>query len=700
LIFKSAQTREWVFGAGVLIWAGCVFGHYFSWATFTDFSFLGGFKQDWQAARLSQGLANVAQVLPAWLWDTLILITFWAWGRRLGYWAGLPKSNGAIAVAGQAALGMIVFNWLWLGLGLNGLWFGPIFLVFSLLFMGPALWDFIGLIRKVKAPSFKKVLPLWVLAPVLLALVIFLLALSNSLVPEIYFDGLVYHLAVLQYWLNLHGILNFATNFHSDYPFGAELYELNGFWGGNSEGAKLLNPAVLGLTVLAAAGWVAEEAGLGLGLLSGAAVCFLPWVSTTVWTTQNEMVLALFLLLLFYAARRWAREADPSARWPWALAMGLFGGAALAVKYTAAPAFAALLAALWMENRRIFKLNRWKEWALIKAFWWGALIPWLLKSLIYTGNPIYPYFSRWIGGQSLSSERLQELMGNHESAFGTGMPFWRWPAEVAAHHLDKTMGPLLWAFIPFLFLGFTVWKKERYLLTLGFLYLAGGFLISFQTRLMIPEMALFLVGAGCFLGKIKSPGAARLWAVIVFVFGAATLLEVSRLSVDYVQGQKIWMGAEARTDFLRTSPQTASYYALAEACGKLPWGDRLLVVGDARGLYYPRQFLANSVFDDPQLVKIARRARNSEDIRQGLQRLGVDDLVFSGEEQTRLSRLYPQAYRLSTVQRKNLDDFVKRGVDLVYLEGPRAIYRLRPKLSSHPQAIPDLMLAPAGSLGL
>ena len=339
-----------LFGAAAVIWAGCVFVHYFSWRTFTDFSFLTQLGQDWRAGRLSQAFSNGARLLPDGLWDIGVLITFWAWGRRLGSWLGLT-GNPALALAARTALGIILFNWLWLGLGLNGLWFGPVFLIFSLLLMGPALWDLAAVVRKVKVASLRQSLPLWLWGPLILALAIFLLALSNSLAPEIYFDGLVYHLTVLQYWLHLHGILDFATNFHSNYPFGAELYELNGFWGGHSEGAKLLNVAVLGLTVLAAAGWTAEEAGWGLGILTGAAVCFLPWVSTTVWTTQNEMVLALFLVLFFHAASRWAREKNPEARRPWAWAMGWFGGAALAVKYTAAPAFAALLAALWVDRK-------------------------------------------------------------------------------------------------------------------------------------------------------------------------------------------------------------------------------------------------------------------------------------------------------------------------------------------------------------
>jgi hypothetical protein len=98
------------------------------------------------------------------------------------------------------------------------------------------------------------------------------------------------------------------------------------------------------------------------------------------------------------------------------------------------------------------------------------------------------------------------------------------------------------------------------------------------------------------------------------------------------------------------------------------------------------------VFDDPELVKIARQSPDAEGIRRRLQQEGVDDLAVSGGEEMRLSRLYPQAYALTTAQWKNLDDFIERGTDLVYLQGPQALYHLRPALSPRPKPIPDLLL--------
>ena len=660
------------------VWAVFLFFHYFSLSTFTDFSFLGQLGRDGSAARLSQAWGNAAAVLPAWLWDGGMILGFWAWGGRLRAWLGLPEMNRGLTLAVQGALGVIFFNGLWLGLGLNGLWFEGIFLALSLGLMALALWDLAGsLRRRIRARRpLSPWPPLWVLAPVALGFFIFLLALAHSLTPEIYFDGLVYHLSVPQYWIDRHGILSFSTNFHSNYPFGSELYLLNGFWVGSGEGAKGLNVAALLAAVLALAGWVAEESGAALGLLTGAGFLFLPWVSTTVWTTQNEVILCLFLLLFFHASRRWAREPKAPARRPWALAMGLWGGAALGVKYTAAPAFAALLAALWVENRRVFARDRWKEWLVIQAIWLASLGPWLLKTFCYTGNPVYPYFARLFGGLSLSPQRFQELMGNHESLFGSGMALWRWPLE-AFHHMDKTIGPLFLAFIPFWVLGRGLWKKERYLLTLGLLYLDFGFLVSFQPRLLIPEMAVFLAGTGCFLGRMGNPAATRAWALVLLAFGLTTFLSLGRLSVDFFQAPKIWFGVQSREAFLSQSPQTASYYPLARACGRLAPRERVLVVGDARGLYYPRPFLTNSVFDEPQLVKILRESPGVEGLGESLRRLGVDDLVFSRVEEGRLSALYPADYALTPGQAKVLGDFIRLRTSPLY-QGPLGgLYRLK-----------------------
>ncbi len=154
----------------------------------------------------------------------------------------------------------------------------------------------------------------------------------QAMAPDIYFDGLVYHLSTLEFWKGHHGIADFYTNLYSYFPFGGELYFLNGYYFGGGEAAKMLNAFSAGLCALAAAGWVAEEAGPNPSFMVWTMVLTLPLVSATVWTTQVDVLLAFFTLLFFYALWRWAGERGSL---PWALAAGLLAGAALTVKYTA-----------------------------------------------------------------------------------------------------------------------------------------------------------------------------------------------------------------------------------------------------------------------------------------------------------------------------------------------------------------------------
>ena len=686
----SVSKERLLFIAAIVL-SAVIFSYYFPPAAVLDFSFLRHFGSDIQQADFSKFLTNLTGSFAPVLGDMAVLLTLWAWGRRLALWVGLPPVNPALNFCLTMALGILFFNSLWLGTGLNGLWRGPLLLTLSMIFFGFALWDVSKLLRNFEGIQMPAWPEGWALGLVLLGFAAWILALAQGLVPEVYFDGLVYHLSVLKFWEDRHGICDFAANFHSYYPFGAELYFFNGFWQAGGEGAKLLNASAMGLLALAAAGWVAEEAGGLWAWVTWGMVLTFPWISLTAWTTQNEVILGFFVVLFFYASRRWAQEKNKNRRWVWLVLAGLLGGAALTVKYTALPALAAGVAALGFENRQIFHRDKIRDWLILGLLFGLSIGPWLLKNALYAGNVFYPYFSHGMGGRSLSPARFQELLENHESVLGAGIPLWRWPYELIVHHMDKTMGPLLFSFLPFLAAARGNWKAVRYFMVLGILYFAGGFLISYQTRLMAPEMVVVYLAMACLVSRMESKTWGKFWIFLCFLFGILICLSLGRLSTDYYQSQKIWLGVETRREFLERSPQTASFYSLAEACGGLPPGDRILVVGDARGLYYPRPYLTNSVFDDPEWAGIARSAPDAATIGREFKKLGVEDLAVSGGEGTRLAGLYPQAYALTPAQWKNLDDFIQRGTDLVYRNGFEGIYRIRPVGAAGKQRIPDLL---------
>ena len=682
---KITMSQRLLCGA-FMVWFFLVFAHYFSWASISDFSFVSMVLAGFNQASLAKMAANGFHLLKTLGMTLGAAFILWRAGRKLVGWLGLAITNDPIRFCVEMAFGIILLNGLWFGLGLNGLWW-PILLGFlALTFLVLALWDFFhGFMKIQKLPRFHlpRKIPL-VLGGVGMAC--FLLALLQGAVPDVYFDALVYHLSTLEFWKYHHGIADFYTNLYSYYPFGGELYFFNGFIFGGSEAAKLLNTFAAGLCGLAAAGWVAEETNPEYGWLTWAMVLTLPLVSATVWTTQNDVLLAFFLILFFYALARWAREKE---NWNWAVTAGLLGGGALTVKYTAVVGVVAGLLTIGLTYRETLRVKHWLRWGTMKGLIFLSLAPWLIKNFTYTGNPFYPYLSSWIGGIALSTGKIVALMGDHESPFLGGFSFAGWIGHLL-RNLDKTIGPLLFSFVPFLFLPRKDGPIAKYLAVLSGVLLIGGFLLSYQLRLMIPAFLVCFLFMVFTLSGLKRPIWTHFLAWVVIIFGLFSLLSLCRLSVNYYHSDKVWLGEESRLEYLNQAPQTSSYFGLAQLTGELlPPDAQVLVVGDARGLFYPRPFYTNSVFDEQILPKLAREEKDEGYIAKRLHEMGMDALVVSGEEGR---RLYGQdSAALDPQEMEKLDRFIQRWTDPLVLKGRSGIYLLRSEPAVGRAPVPDLL---------
>lgn len=691
-----ALKRSQIAWALIILWVGLVFNHYFSLKPAFDLSFLSTLRSALAQSDSHKLAANWKNFLQNLFCALSIFAVIWRLGRRFLIWMGIQAPNPVLGFCFEMALGILALNAIWLGLGLNGLWFDCLLWVIALVLLGWALWDLFWKQKEklttelLRGHSVKQIFPgRFVTFLALLGILSLVLDLLQGLAPDVYFDSLVYHLSTLQFWKFHHGIADFHTNLYSYFPFGAELYFANGFILSGSEAAKLLNAFSAALLGLAAAGWAAGEAGLERGLTVWAMVLILPLVSSAVWTTQNDVLAAFFLVLFFYALTRWVQS---TTKGPWALMAGLLGGAALTIKYTAAVGIiSGLLALIFIFPKEAFSRKTRKGGALLLSLMVFSTAPWILKNYVYTGNGFYPYLSSFFGGRIFPAENMGALMVDHEAVLNERGTIFTWIAEVLGRDLNKTIAPLLFGFIPFLFLGGYQKTLTRYLLMLSYLYLAFGFLISHQLRLMIPAFAVCFVAMALVLGEAKKKTATYAWAGVVALFGILSVLTLCRLSVNYYQTQMIGLGAETREEYLTRNPQTASYYGLAQAAGLLvPSNSQLLVVGDARGLYYPRPYYTNSVFDVQVLPALARQEKDGDGIHKRLREMGIDALVVSGDEGGRLARQYAFHSPLQG-DGKKLEDFIQRWTDPLYLNGLNGLYRLRSTPAERKSPIPDLL---------
>jgi len=246
----------------VLIWAGAVFICFFSELdkTFHYWGLL--FNADtFPTADSAQWLKIWGESLKAVLTTTLVAGATWTLGQRGRRVFQLELSDSWVRFGFEFGLGIVVLGLFWVGTGFFGLWFAPVWQGFAVVVVLGLAWDSFHLFRRFSKPTWnfiKSIGPSYVFLS-LTGLVYIALTLLVDLTPETFYDSMVYHLAVPEYWLSHHGLSDFPTNFFSNYPYGAETYFLNGLVFQGTESAKMLHGRPGGLCFTG--GWLGQGTG-------------------------------------------------------------------------------------------------------------------------------------------------------------------------------------------------------------------------------------------------------------------------------------------------------------------------------------------------------------------------------------------------------------------------------------------------------
>jgi hypothetical protein len=678
----AAESRAgfWALGSACL-WACAVLVYYF-WSIGPAFHYVpADFNAELfpplEISKASMIWGESGRILAV---TFLISITTLVWGRRIRLFFSLQLSHSWLRRGTDFGLGIIFLDLFWLGTGLTRVWFNSFLWSAAALLGLEAVWSFVRLLKeKMKGPR-GSLLPKepgpWVL--VFFGIFYWLFSIAHGLVPEGFYDSMVYHLAVPHFWLLNHGICDFPTNFFSNYPFGGEVFYLNGFFCQGTESAKMLHILGFGFCALFAGGWAWESGGEKAGWLTLGMVLTLPLLTINIWTTQVEGLLALALILfLYFFFHCFHSEKPPLGEMAVA---GFFMALAFSIKYTAALVVASALLAMWMVHP-VFR--RQIHWRSCRIFLLGTVLllaPWMLKNLSFTGNPFFPYFMALFEGRHLTPGGYETLLTEQQGRIVHG---WQWlilPWKAVMANPDgfSFSGPLALAFLPFLFLFRFRHPALRFLSPVIALFFFSGFLITHILRFLGTGFILIYILLGTVLGGGNRPG----WGKGLAWAGAVTALfcfgYLSAISARYSGCAGVWSGRQTRAEYLMNQSKITPYFSMARwIADHTPPDARLLIVGDARGLYYDRPFLSNTVFDEQELAVLARNERDAQGISRRLKEMGVDYLAVNGPEGIRVSSDYHD-YDLTPEEWQRLDNFIQRNTEIVYQQNYRVVYRLLP----------------------
>mgnify|MGYP000924424174 CR=1 FL=1 len=529
-------------------------------------------------------------------------------GRKIFGWVQKPKTeqphtqNGAAEQAIlQAAAGMGVLSLVWLLLGAAGLFYRwTAWLI--LLGGGVLLW------RDIRAWSvdlaaalnfWRNGKPFDKVLIVFISLIVILQVLW-AVAPPVKYDGLTYHLQLPRQYIAAHRFVFTADNPYWGHPQTGEMLFTWMMLLQRAQTAALLGVAWGVLTLLGTAltirrvvlnwGQAFEANAIRAGLVGAIAmIAGFTFRGLMAWSYVD--LLSALMGWAALAAVLWAVQGKPHY---WSLWAGVFCAMAVNVKWTGGVVALVVFLFLVVEHRKMHL--SWRGIFLAGALTAALVLPWLVKNILATGNPVYPYFFptqytpvQRLAASSAGDSSVELLQGLLFPFTSTVMGF------DSAAGFGSDVGPLLALLaLPGL------WALRKHsagrligfgLLILWSLIAAGSLLVNHiqQTRLFFAFLPWAAVAAGAgwlALTDLRSRllrVETLLSAMLILVMIFTGVQELSRFGQSHPLS--VVMGTESPQEYLADA---LGWYAPAvESLQDLPEGSKVLMLWEARGYYAP-----------------------------------------------------------------------------------------------------------------
>ncbi|HSL49046.1 MAG TPA: hypothetical protein VK878_08250 [Candidatus Deferrimicrobiaceae bacterium] len=525
-------------------------------------------------------------------------------------------------------------------------------------------------------------------APVLIALVLGL-GLLAAIAPPTANDALMYHLALPKAFLGSGGLVEVPYNMASYVPLGVEMEAVWAMLLGRVGGARMgevaagATLAAFGpLLVLVTYGWArARRLDRTWSALAALAVASIPSVYFVVAGQGVDVAVAGYSALALLAAGRW--WATLESRWLGLLAAAV--GFALSAKLSAAALIVPLTAAVLIRGVTIERdgpsPDRPSGGAVamrgLCGLGAGILLasPWYARTLIWTGSPLFPFYSTlwpghapgWDRGRAELLDALLQVYGRSSSVLDYVLsPF---TVSILAQpelprHYEGVLGPAFLIGAPLVIWAF----RRRHLdpdLRLATV-VAGGMLVlwllgSQVVRYLLaamPPLAIAIAAAGAAATATWGARPGRLLRGLLLGAAVANALVAIAWFAE-LNPLPVVLGGETRERFLSRRLDSFPYYETINR--DLPPGARVWLIDTQRDTYHlERPYFADYLFGTYTIAQWIREAADVAEVRARARALGITHLFL------RHDRLLD--YATSAV----VDDAQPREVNLARLRMLRA----------------------------
>ena len=375
-----------------------------------------------------------------------------------------------------------------------------------------------------------------------------------ALSPEMSFDGMTYHLGLVNLWNHAHGLPR-LKDMYAALPSGMEMLFLFAFAIGRHSSAALVHFSFLMLLPA-----LMVLYGVRFGLPRGSAA----FAATVVFATPlvgwdgsvayNDVALAVVGLAAVYFLQMWRADRLTANL----AAACVLAGFAFAIKYTGC--FVVLLVvatAIWELRGRLTRTV-----CLAAALCAAVPAPYIIRNCIWFHNPIAffgnsifrnPYFHIW---------REQELIRGQVHLNGVTWSDLPRELTIGGAKLPESLGPF-YALAPIALLGL-LWPKSRYLV-LAALVVGAAYAENKSARFLIPVLPFLCMALGSVFGRVRRGGVVALGALsiaqLILCWPAAIVRIHSPKGVTpYPSSWKVALRREPEDHYLS---RASDYYVMA-----------------------------------------------------------------------------------------------------------------------------------------
>lgn len=412
--------------------------------------------------------------------------------------------------------------------------------------------------------------------------------IAAALTPPVYYDSLVYHLAVPEQYTQAGRVINMRQNIFSYFPqlMGMNYLFLMYLMPKAELIVKVFSLFMAIMALVAVSGLAVEmKADKRISVLL-LLTCPLFFLNTA--RVGAELPLMFFTLLLIYML---VKALNSELKTGEALLAGLFAGMIMSVKYTGVLSFmfgAGLLIYCFIKKK--LTVMNLVVYIITPAL---VVLPYLFRNWNFTGDPLYPFFSGLFNmDASLRADAAAYV--SHVSGFGLPRTLPNFVNALIKVSADKEMlfgGDVLspmyllaLAMIPLT----NIKKTGMPAIFIGF-YFITWFFTGQVLRFLIPIVPVAAVIAGCAYANSGSK-------LKYLAFGAVLVVQAEySLFFGEKEIKPLQLIAIERGEYIFNNVpyMPAAYYIN----GHSQPGEAVLVIGDARTFYLERPALAYTVFN-------------------------------------------------------------------------------------------------------